>query len=165
MRSQRDFLISHLHRGLHRGQRSMTAQKGRTYDRTAPSGETSEKALASGAVPHMTIRGSLRPSRSSAAGRSYSPGTPGRTGTRRPSSSQSARGTGPAAGHRRFGDAPQARVERGPPSQGMPPLVAVAMNWKRGPFSDDTRRRSCPRPGAIPAKRLSSCPSLSYRVQ
>ena len=34
----------------------MTAQKGRTYDRTAPSGETSEKALASGAVPHMTIR-------------------------------------------------------------------------------------------------------------
>jgi hypothetical protein len=56
MRSQRDFLISHLHRGLHRGQRSMTAQKGRTYDRTAPSGETSEKALASGAVPHMTLR-------------------------------------------------------------------------------------------------------------
>ena len=35
----------------------MTAQKGRTYDRTAPSGETSEKALVSGAVPHMTIRG------------------------------------------------------------------------------------------------------------
>jgi hypothetical protein len=34
----------------------MTAQKGRTYDRTAPSGETSEKALVSGAVPHMTIR-------------------------------------------------------------------------------------------------------------
>ena len=56
MRLQRDFLISHLHRGLHRGQRSMTAQTGRTYDRTAPSGETSEKALASGAVPHMTLR-------------------------------------------------------------------------------------------------------------
>jgi len=35
----------------------MTAQKGRTYDRTAPSGETSEKALVSGAVPHMTLRG------------------------------------------------------------------------------------------------------------
>ena len=34
----------------------MTAQKGRTYDRTAPSGETSEKALASGAVPHMALR-------------------------------------------------------------------------------------------------------------
>jgi transposase InsO family protein len=33
----------------------MTAQKGRTYDRTATSGETSEKALASGAVPHMAL--------------------------------------------------------------------------------------------------------------
>ena len=57
MRSQRDILISHLHRGLHRGQRSMTAQKGRTYDRTAPVAPSFEKALASGAVPHMTLRG------------------------------------------------------------------------------------------------------------
>ena len=59
MRSQRDFLINHLHRGLHRGQRSMTAKKGRTYDRTAPLGETSEKALASVAIPHMTLRDRL----------------------------------------------------------------------------------------------------------
>jgi hypothetical protein len=60
MRSQRDILISHLHRGLHRGQRSMTAQKGRTYDRTAPVAPSFEKALASGAVPHMTLRETKR---------------------------------------------------------------------------------------------------------
>ncbi len=35
----------------------MTAQKGRTYDRTAPVAPSFEKALASGAVPHMTLRG------------------------------------------------------------------------------------------------------------
>ena len=34
----------------------MTAQKGRTYDRTAPVASSFEKALASGAVPHMAIR-------------------------------------------------------------------------------------------------------------
>ena len=32
MRSQRALLISHSYRGLHRGQRSLTAQTGRTYD-------------------------------------------------------------------------------------------------------------------------------------
>ena len=31
----------------------MTAQKGRTYDRTVPVAPSFEKALASGAVPHM----------------------------------------------------------------------------------------------------------------
>lgn len=35
----------------------MTAQKGRTYDRTAPVAPSFEKALASGAVPHMTLCG------------------------------------------------------------------------------------------------------------
>lgn len=34
----------------------MTAQKGRTYDSTAPVAPSFEKALASGAVPHMAIR-------------------------------------------------------------------------------------------------------------
>jgi hypothetical protein len=39
--------------------RSMTAQKGRTNDRTATSGETSEKALASGAVWFLSTMGAL----------------------------------------------------------------------------------------------------------
>jgi len=51
MRSQRARLISHSYRGLHRGQRSLTAQTGRTYDRTAPVAPSFEKALVSGAVP------------------------------------------------------------------------------------------------------------------
>ena len=55
MRSQRDNLISHSRRGLHRGQRSMTAQVGRTYDRIVPVAPSFDKVLASGAVPHMNV--------------------------------------------------------------------------------------------------------------
>lgn len=44
MRSKRVPLISHSHRGPHRGQRSKAALKGRTYDRTVPTDQTSEKA-------------------------------------------------------------------------------------------------------------------------
>ena len=44
MRSQREKLISHSRRGLHRGQRSLTAPKGRTYDRTVPVAPSFEKS-------------------------------------------------------------------------------------------------------------------------
>ena len=43
MRSKRATLISTLCRGLHQGQRSCTAQKGRTYDRTVPTCEIDRK--------------------------------------------------------------------------------------------------------------------------
>ena len=53
MRSKRESLISPLCRGLHQGQRSCTARKGRTYDRTVPRVKSTENALATRAVPHM----------------------------------------------------------------------------------------------------------------
>ena len=61
MRSQRELLISHSRRGLHRGQRSLTAPIGRTYDRTVPVAPSFEKALASGAVPHMGVDRTVTP--------------------------------------------------------------------------------------------------------
>ena len=61
MRIERVCLISPSSCGLHRGQRSCAAHKGRTYDRYRSLRRTSSKnALDTRAVPHMSPRNSLR---------------------------------------------------------------------------------------------------------
>ena len=57
MRSQRGRLISHSLRGLHQGQRSATALKGRTYDRTVPGGCNVEKSALPAGLFHICPRG------------------------------------------------------------------------------------------------------------
>jgi hypothetical protein len=56
MRSQRALLISHSYRGLHRGQRSLTAQTGRTYDRTAPVAPSLKSTCLRGRSTYETSR-------------------------------------------------------------------------------------------------------------